>query len=978
MVRMAEEGADLGAGGGGTSPVPLLHASPLVHDPDRLAVLDAYNVLDSVPEEGFDDLVQLAALACETPVALVSLVTGDRQWFKARVNFPACETDLDRSVCKFALAEPDLLVIPDLTADPRTADNPLVTHAPHIRFYAGAPLRTPEGQTLGSLCVIDHAPRPEGLDAVQAEHMRRCARQVMSLLELRRAVVERDAVLTRQNGELRRERHFAVLAEASAALLTASDPARVIEPILSTSAASLGFEQCFIYDIAPGARRLRLTSAIGVSEAMRATLTDIDIDGPLCGLVVRTGRPVVLSHVLASLETRYAMARANGIDAFAGYPIESRGRLVGVISFTAAAQPAFDDGACAFFSTIARYLSAVRERLDGEAALRASDARSRRAQEAGRVGTFELEIASGLVAVSPELCRLYGLAVSPFYSAEAIAARVLPEDADLASNEASREDGSAPLAVEYRIRRADDGAVRWIVREAQAVHDDAGGVVRWFGTVRDATDRHEAQATLRASEAHWRGLFERLSEGFLVGEVIRDATGAIRDWRYIDVNAAWGALVGIDPGTVVDRTIREVIPGIEESWIDEFAAVVETGQPTTFVRRVGSLTRWYEGRAFPLGTERFGVIFLDVTARVEAETRRNGLLEFSEHLRGDIDPKAVVMAGAAIIGRVLGVGRVGYGTVDQRGENLVIEENWSVPGFPVLAERHRLEDYGRYAEDLRRGRTVVIPDVREDPRTTASAAALEAISARSLINLPVIEKGRMVAMLFVNDDHARAWSEAEVGFVRQIAELIRQTVERRRAEDHQDLLNHELSHRLKNTLSIVVSIANQTLRTVPERAPVEAFERRVQALASAHDVLLRRSWTSAPLRTVCEEVLHKVAQPARLDLAGPDVALGPTTALSVSLLLHELATNAAKYGSLSAEAGRVALRWEIEDAAAGPELVLGWRESGGPAVVAPTRRGFGSRLIRMGLVGTGGVAVAYHPDGFEAVMRAPLAEVQRS
>ena len=105
-----------------------------------------------------------------------------RALLRARAGFPACETDLGRSVCAYALSAPDLLVIPDLSADPRTCNNPLVTGEPHIRFYAGAPLRTPSGRVMGSLCVIDHRPRPEGLTEAQQDGLRRLARQVMILL----------------------------------------------------------------------------------------------------------------------------------------------------------------------------------------------------------------------------------------------------------------------------------------------------------------------------------------------------------------------------------------------------------------------------------------------------------------------------------------------------------------------------------------------------------------------------------------------------------------------------------------------------------------------------------------------------------------------------------------------------------------------------------------------------------------------------
>ncbi|MGX7707456.1 PAS domain-containing protein [Methylobacterium sp. Gmos1] len=167
-----------------------------VCDPERLAALDAYAVLDTLPEQGFDDVVRLASRLCDVPIALVSLVAGTRQWFKARTGFPHPQTDLGRSVCAHALAHPDaLLVIPDLTQDPRTRDNPLVTAEPGIRFYAGAPLRTPDGHVLGTLCVIDYVSRPEGLSPSEAGDLRALARQVMGQLALRRANAEQEAAL---------------------------------------------------------------------------------------------------------------------------------------------------------------------------------------------------------------------------------------------------------------------------------------------------------------------------------------------------------------------------------------------------------------------------------------------------------------------------------------------------------------------------------------------------------------------------------------------------------------------------------------------------------------------------------------------------------------------------------------------------------------------------------------------------------------
>ena len=166
-----------------------------INDVQRLAALASYDILDTPPEEGFDDIVKLARQLCAVPVALISLVAADRQWFKARSGFPSCETDLNSSVCAHALTGPEILIIPDLTRDSRALANPLVTGEPYIRFYAGAPLRTGGGLVLGTLCVIDTVPRPEGLTPDQADALEALARQVMAQMNLHRAMGRSDTAL---------------------------------------------------------------------------------------------------------------------------------------------------------------------------------------------------------------------------------------------------------------------------------------------------------------------------------------------------------------------------------------------------------------------------------------------------------------------------------------------------------------------------------------------------------------------------------------------------------------------------------------------------------------------------------------------------------------------------------------------------------------------------------------------------------------
>jgi two-component sensor histidine kinase len=160
---------------------------------DRLSALRSYRILDTPPEPGFDDLVQLAARACRAPVALISLVDDRRQWFKAEVGLGRRETPIELSFCSRAILQPGLFVVPDLSKDPRFDCNPLVLHEPRLRFYASALLETPDGLPLGTMCVLDYVPRELSED--QAFMLTTLAREVMSQLELRRAILERDEAL---------------------------------------------------------------------------------------------------------------------------------------------------------------------------------------------------------------------------------------------------------------------------------------------------------------------------------------------------------------------------------------------------------------------------------------------------------------------------------------------------------------------------------------------------------------------------------------------------------------------------------------------------------------------------------------------------------------------------------------------------------------------------------------------------------------
>ncbi|MDY6924042.1 MAG: GAF domain-containing protein, partial [Pseudomonadota bacterium] len=175
---------------------------------DRLDALRGYDILDTDREAAFDDVTALIARLCDAPIAVINLIDSDRQWFKSEVGLGVRETPLETSFCRHALLESERLVVPDATADARFACNPLVTETDGLRFYAGVVLRTGEGLPLGTLCVLDTKPRPEGLTDLQSRALEVLAGQVMGMLDLRRALA------AGRRGDAELQRTMAALAES--------------------------------------------------------------------------------------------------------------------------------------------------------------------------------------------------------------------------------------------------------------------------------------------------------------------------------------------------------------------------------------------------------------------------------------------------------------------------------------------------------------------------------------------------------------------------------------------------------------------------------------------------------------------------------------------------------------------------------------------------------------------------------------------
>ncbi|WP_160174178.1 sensor histidine kinase [Sphingopyxis sp. MWB1] len=209
------------------------------------------------------------------------------------------------------------------------------------------------------------------------------------------------------------------------------------------------------------------------------------------------------------------------------------------------------------------------------------------------------------------------------------------------------------------------------------------------------------------------------------------------------------------------------------------------------------------------------------------------------------------------------------------------------------------------------------------------------------------------------------------GRVAGMLDTVVETSGKMRAQAELSLINQELGHRLKNTLAIIQSIATQTFAGHGDRGLLDQFNQRLAALGAAHDVLLGQNWSSASLREVASAALRAQGGGDCFTLDGPDLSIGSRSAVTLSLMLHELATNAVKYGALSCGTGRVELHWAVE----GDMFILHWQESGGPPPPAQPGEGFGSRLIDRGLGSRSKICRDFAATGLRLRIEAPRSEL---
>ena len=515
-------------------------------DAARLAALDRYRILDTPPEEGFDDIVQVARAVCATPVALVSLVAGDRQWFKARAGFDLCETPLDQSVCAHALRRPGLLVIPDLATDPRTRDNTLVTAGPRIRFYAGARLETPDGEALGTLCVIDDRPRPEGLNDEQAAHLERLARQVMSQLELRRALAERDAAA--RSVREADTRHRQILDSALDYAIVTMDLHGDVTSWNSGAEAILGWSEAEMRGKPADIFFTREDVAAGIPEREMESARELGRGNDERWHVRKDGRRFFGAGEMMPLRSE--------AGAHVGYLKILRDRT--------------------------RQRETDERSRKAEEALVETEERMRLAVDATGIGIFDYVPGTGALRWDDRVRELFGLGPDDPVSYEgAFLAGLHPDDreaADAAVRSALDPGGPGAFDIEYRTVAPRDGTLRWIAARGQSTFDGPHPV-RFVGTVRDVTTRRLAEQAVRATEERYRLVTQATNDAIWDWDLTRDhvlwneALHAAYGYDLAAVEPTggwWLDRIHPDDRARVEADIRGTIEGSENEWSHDY------------------------------------------------------------------------------------------------------------------------------------------------------------------------------------------------------------------------------------------------------------------------------------------------------------------------------------------------------------------------------------------------------------------------
>ena len=406
-------------------------------------------------------------------------------------------------------------------------------------------------------------------------------------------------------------------------------------------------------------------------------------------------------------------------------------------------------------------------------------------------------------------------------------------------------------------------------------------------------------------------------------------------WRFTHVNRAAAERWGRRRDDLIGKDFWEAFPqALGSEPCEVFQKAMQERQPARVEMVSPVLHQWVDVSIYPISDDGLSVYFRDISERKRIE-------EVEQWLAAIIES-----SNDAIISKNLESIVTSWNKGAERLFGYRAEEMIGAP-ITVLFPEDRQDEEERILERIRRGERV---EHFESTRQRKDGSLVEV----SLTISPVKDsRGRIIGA----------------------SKIARDITKHKQAERLQRLLVHELNHRVKNILATVQAIARQTFSSGQwDNTARETFEARLLALSKAHDLLTRENWGGADLSQVVAEALAPYHRD-RFEIGGPDVRVIPRMALALTLALHELATNAAKYGALSVPTGRIAVLWQVRPGDP-PHLIFRWQERGGPLVSPPTQKGFGSRLIErsLALELAGEVNITYDPAGVVCEVCAPLSD----
>jgi len=570
------------------------------------------------------------------------------------------------------------------------------------------------------------------------------------------------------------------------------------------------------------------------------------------------------------------------------------------------------------------------------------------AAEAAQIGTWEVDPQAGVRYWSSQFRTILGVSEDTPADDQLFSSLIDPRDRDRIDDMYRRayegEDGGS-YAAEFRIRRADDGSRRWVSARGRVFFDEQGRATRGIGALYDISNRKNAEGALKESEERFRLAAEAFEGG--VADYDLKVGRVTRTKRQL-------AIIGEDesfPATPEAWTSR-IHPADRDVFIQARQAVID-GEASHFeaeyrLRHCDGrwVWVWHRGMAMHDSSgelDRIISSMIEVTARKHAE---DALRESEARFRHLADSAPAFIWLTDEKGDLTFVNRH-FEYVFDRSAELIVPDGWR--------DLIHLEDMSSFVAEFARSLRAKRP-FRSEVR--------------------VLDKSGHVRWL--RTDAVRRLDDGGhfLGYTGCAVDITETKV----SQQQQTTLIHELNHRVKNTLATVQSIAAQSLRADKKLSEARlAFESRLFALSRAHDVLTQESWQAAALGEIVERAVEPYCGQgsSRFTIRGPDVRLQPQSALAFAMALQELATNAAKYGALSAADGHVDIAWSLEPHPAGPRLCFRWQESGGPPVSPPSRRGFGSRLIERTLAHDtdGHVEVSYAPSGLSLAVTVPLPRV---